>query len=209
MVGGSRKRVYYYGKRPQSRAVLEAALRLRNTVVNCFSKGEDCLDKLSEKPCDLLIVDLDGCETEGLTVLTEARRMAPWILSLALVERAGVRSAVRAVKAGACDCLEKPIKEDRLLRTIEIQIGSTDTPASYARRPLTHTEIQVLQLILAGKTSRDIAMELHRSKRTIDVHRKNIMRKLQAGSTVDLIKRALGMGFADEQQSDDAVMERP
>jgi hypothetical protein len=52
-------------------------------------------------------------------------------------------------------------------------------------------------MILAGKTSHDIAAALHRSKRTIDVHRKNIMHKLQATGLVDLIKRAFGMGFAD------------
>ncbi len=64
-------------------------------------------------------------------------------------------------------------------------------------------EAQVLQLILAGRTSFDIATELHRSKRTVDVHRKNIMRKLQATGLVDLIRRALEMGFADPPQAAD------
>jgi two-component system response regulator FixJ len=65
-------------------------------------------------------------------------------------------------------------------------------------RALTEMEIQIVQSILAGKTSQDIAANLCRSKRTIDVHRKNIMRKLQAGSLVDLVQRALAMGLGKE-----------
>ena len=67
-------------------------------------------------------------------------------------------------------------------------------------------EVQILQMILAGRTSVDIAAALHRSKRTIDVHRKNIMHKLQATGLVDLIKRALGMGFADHRERTSSPM---
>ena len=72
-------------------------------------RHQDCLEKLSAKPCDILIVDLEDCEAEGLELLTQARRMAPWISTMAIVERAAVPTAVKAVKAGACECLEKPV----------------------------------------------------------------------------------------------------
>ena len=159
---------------------------------------------LATKPCDLLILDLEGCASEGLDVLEQVRRVAPWIPSLVIVEQAAVCCAIKAVKAGAGDCLDKPVERDRLLSAVRTQLARVDTSTRRRPRVLTQMEVQILQMILAGKTSYDMADELHRSKRTIDVHRKNIMRKLQATGLVDLIKRALGMGFADypEQMQD-------
>lgn len=200
MKNGSRRRIYCYAKGPQVRQMVETALGWVDRQIGYFSKCRDCLEKLSATPCDILIVDLEGVEEKGLGLLAQVRRMAPWVPTLAIVERAAVPLAVKAVKAGACDCLEKPVPSDRLREAIEAQL---DRNASVPRsqRALTHMEVQILQLILAGKTSQDIAAYLHRSKRTIDVHRKNIMRKLQVCSLVELIKRALGMGLIEDSES--------
>lgn len=201
MKSGSRKRIYCYGKGPQVRHMVETALGREDKLVGYFSQCRDCLEKLSAKPCDILIVDLEGSEGEGLELLTQVRRMAPWVSTVAIVERAAVHLAVKAVKAGACECLEKPVATDRLCEAIETQLVRVALlPRTH--RALTQMEIQILQLILAGKTSQDIAAHLHRSKRTIDVHRKNIMRKLQACSLVDLIRRALSMGLLDDGEPD-------
>ena len=202
--GGSRRRIYCYGSAPHVRSALEASLRPDDVLLSHFTRYQDCLEKLSVRACDLLIVDLDGCEEGGFELLTEARRMAPWISILVIVGNAAVPCAVKAVKAGACECLEKPVEADRLLEAVEEQLGRA-APSPRPRRVLTQMEIQILQLILAGKTSQDIAAYLHRSKRTIDVHRKNIMRKLRACSLVDLIKRALEMGLARESDSNETA----
>ncbi len=159
---------------PSLQSVLEPALKSLEASLSHFSRVKDCLRELAEKPFDLLIIDLEGCAEEGLEMIGEVRRMAPWISCLALVEHADVRCAVKAVKVGACECFEKPLHEDRLLKSVEAHLVRLDRPGSRSRKGLTRTEIRVLQLILAGNTSRDIADELHRSKRTIDVHRKNI-----------------------------------
>jgi len=201
MRSGSRKRIYCYGRKPQLRPVLEIALNPEEMLVGYFTGHQECLEKLSVKPCDILIVELEDDEAEGLELLTKTRRMAPWISTVAIVDRAAVSAAVKAVKAGACDCLEKPVQADGLREAVERQLDRMSSlPRS--RRALTQMEIQILQLILAGRTSHDIAAYLHRSKRTIDVHRKNIMRKLQACSLVDLIKRALAMGLTEEPLCD-------
>jgi two-component system response regulator FixJ len=185
---------------------LEAGLKSADPLVGYFSRHQDCLEKLAAKPCDVLIVDLDDSGMEGLDLLKQARRMAPWISTMAIVEHAAVPMAVEAVKAGACECLEKPVSADRLWEAIESQLTRmASMPRS--RRALTQMEVQILQLILAGRTSQEIAAHLHRSKRTIDVHRKNIMRKLQACSLVDLIKRALRMGLGDAHGGEDAPPE--
>jgi two-component system response regulator TtrR len=196
MAGRSGKLIYVCEKKPRFRAMLETSLTPDTASVSGFSQHRECLEMLGTKPCDLLIVDLEGYESEGLNVLEQARRIAPWISSLAIVEHAAVPRAIQAIKAGAGDCLDKPVQEDRLLAAVQMQLARVDPFARRRPRALTRMEVQILQLILAGKTSYDIAAEMSRSKRTIDVHRKNIMRKLQATCLVDLIKRALGMGFA-------------
>jgi FixJ family two-component response regulator len=148
----------------------------------------------------LLILDLDGCEPAGLNMLGQARRMVPWMASLAIVEHAAVPCAIKAIRAGAGDCLDKPVSQDRLLAAVETQLARLDGVTRRRPGPLTEMEVQILQFVLAGETSHDMAAELHRSKRTIESHRKNIMRKLQATGLVDLIRRALAMGFSDQPQ---------
>jgi FixJ family two-component response regulator len=204
MTGRSRKRIYVFEKEAEFRTMLETSLTLNEAMIGGFSGHQECIERLATKPCDLLILDLEGCEPEGLDVLEQVRRVAPWIPSLAIVEHAAVCCAIKAIKAGAGDCLDKPVEKDRLLSAVTTQLARVDTSTRRRPRALTHMEVQILQMILAGKTSYDMADELHRSKRTVDVHRKNIMRKLQATGLVDLIKRALGMGFADypEQMQD-------
>jgi len=184
--------------------MLEPVLSSENVLLSHFAEAPDCLERLLTRPCDILIVELKDDDVAGLDLLVQARRMAPWISTMAIVENGAVPAAVKAIKAGAAECLEKPVHADRLCEVVEgLLIRMASLPRSH--RALTHMEIQILQLILAGKTSQDIAVHLHRSKRTIDVHRKNIMRKVQASSLVDLIRRALSMGLAEEPGCDAAL----
>lgn len=209
MTGRSRKRIYVCEKEPEFRVMLETSLTPDEASISGFSGYQECLETLATKPCDLLVIDLDGCEGEALDTLEQARRMAPWISSLAIVGHASVPCAIKAIKAGASDCLDKPVPQDRLVAAVGMQLARVDVSSRRRPRALTQMEVQILQLVLAGKTSYDIAAELHRSKRTIDVHRKNIMRKLQATGLVDLIRRALEMGFADRPEGANDPREWP
>jgi DNA-binding NarL/FixJ family response regulator len=209
MTGRSRKRIYVCEKEPEFRAMLETSLPQEEASVSGFSGYQECLEKLATKPCDLLVIDLDGCEIEALDMLEQARRIAPWLSSLAIVSHASVPCAIKAIKAGASDCLDKPVPPDRLVAAVGTQLARVDVSSRRRPRALTQMEVQILQSILAGKTSYDIAAELHRSKRTIDVHRKNIMRKLQATGLVDLIRRALEMGFTDRSEETNDRRKRP
>jgi FixJ family two-component response regulator len=198
-----RKRIYCYGRGTLIRSMLEPVLSPGNVLLSCFSRAPDCLDRLLTKPCDILIVKLEDHEVEGLDLLVQTRRMAPWVSTVAIVENGAVPTAVGAIKTGACECLEEPVSADRLCEVVEgLLIRAASLPRSH--RALTQMEIQILQLILAGRTSQDIAARLRRSKRTIDVHRKNIMRKVQATSLVDLIRRALAMGLTEDTGCDPA-----
>lgn len=196
MTSQSRKRVYVCEKGLEFRTVLETALPTQDVSVTGFSRYQDCVDRLTTSPCDVLILDLESCEPEGIAALERMRRMAPWIAIVAVVGQAAIPCAVKAIKAGASDCLDKPVRSDRLLAAVGLHLGRAEAAPRRRTRALTSMEIRILQLILAGRTSQEIATELHRSKRTIDVHRKNLMAKLQVDDLVGLIKRAIEMGCA-------------
>jgi FixJ family two-component response regulator len=208
MTGRSHKRVYVFEKETGVRDLLESSLAPDEASVSGFSGHQECIETLATKPCDLLIVDLESCPEEGLDVIEQARRLTPWVSSLVIVEHAAVGCAIRAIRSGAGDCLDKPVQQDRLLTVVRTQLARVDVSARRRPRALTQMEVQVLQLILAGRTSYEMADDLHRSKRTIDVHRKNIMHKLQATCLANLIKRALGLGFTDQQEKAEG-MARP
>ncbi len=84
---------------------------------------------------------------------------------------------------------EKVCKIDRVLE---------DTLIDNARgvESLTRREAEVLKLIVSGKTNKEIAKALCRSRRTIEYHRNSVMRKLGAHNAVDLVKRAIKMKMA-------------
>jgi DNA-binding NarL/FixJ family response regulator len=67
----------------------------------------------------------------------------------------------------------------------------------YLTKPLTKTEMKILHLILNGKSNKEIASLLHRSVRTIEVHRSHIMRKFDADNLIDLFKRAAIIGLVE------------
>ncbi|MHC4227070.1 MAG: LuxR C-terminal-related transcriptional regulator [Planctomycetota bacterium] len=74
-----------------------------------------------------------------------------------------------------------------------------DSPSAGASvaAPLTSRETRVLELIVEGKTNQEIADLLHRSIRTIEVHRSRVMKKLGAENPIDLLKRAAAIGLVD------------
>jgi DNA-binding CsgD family transcriptional regulator len=61
--------------------------------------------------------------------------------------------------------------------------------------PLTKREAEILQLIVSGKTNKEIARILSRTERTVEYHRNRLMRKVGAHSAADLVKRTIAMGI--------------
>ena len=83
--------------------------------------------------------------------------------------------------------LKRPQADRHLENTLVDNIGINE--------PLTKREMQILRSILDGKTNKQIALLLSRSRRTIEYHRNRLMRKLNAHNTVELVKRAVAMGI--------------
>lgn len=174
-------------------------LEKANFKCSCFANAEDCLKQLRTEKCDLLITDVRMPGMDGIDLLTAARQIAPWLCVIVMTSYADIPMAVRAVKAGAVDFVEKPLEWDSLMLLIEAQLEDDGLAEGLKGMALTEREITVLRFILQGKSNKEIGHVLHRSVRTVEVHRSHIMRKLDADNVVDLVKRATAMGI---QQAD-------
>ena len=157
--------------------------------ITCFTRAAECLKKLSFQRCDLLITDVKMPGMDGISLLTEVKAMLPSLPVLIITGYGDVPTAVAALKAGASDFIEKPLDRHSFLSTVELLLKGTPRIHPQVRKVLTRTEARVLQLILTGKSNKEIAGLRHRSVRTIEDQRRRIMHKLGAENLVDLVKQ--------------------
>ena len=87
--------------------------------VTCFVRPAKCLGRLRSQKCDLLIADLRMPEMDGIELVTNVKRHCPWVPVLIMAGGGDLPGAVRAMKAGAADIIEKPLDKDDLIRTVE------------------------------------------------------------------------------------------
>lgn len=170
---------------------LRSALGEWGIRVSRSTKAQECLGLLGTRRWDCLIVDASGQSAVALETLAQCRRVYPDVPVLVLVGHGETATAVQAMKAGAADCVETSIETDRLASVVRAvcRQASHESLDGWAR--LTRTERTVLGHILEGHTNQQIADVLCRSSRTIEVHRRNIMAKLDAANLVDLVKRSM------------------
>ncbi|UCE47057.1 MAG: response regulator transcription factor [Phycisphaerales bacterium] len=196
MTKGLTRHIFFVDDEPGIRETVRKSLMAPDTEVSCFASAHDCLEQLRSKKCDLLITDVRMPGMDGLELIAHAKRIVPWIAVLVVSGYGDIPMAVKALKAGAADFLEKPLTKQGLLSAIESALAQN--PADpVAGKELTKAERRVLHFILAGKSNRETAEILHRSEKTIEVHRNRIMRKLGVDNIVALIKRAAAMGLMD------------
>jgi RNA polymerase sigma factor (sigma-70 family) len=139
--------------------------------------------------CVLFSLDARG---DGLRVLEWLRERSQDVPVLGLASGVGMRTIVDAMRLGADNVLEKPISESELLQALqEVLEGGREQRRSQAEELLARLsprEREVLDLVANGLTSKQIALRMGLSKKTVDVHRGKLRRKLEADSVVDLVK---------------------
>ena len=180
------------------RGVLKAIEETLITIgveVTCFVSPVLCLERLPYQKCDLLITDLKMPEMDGIELLTNVKRRAPWVPVLVITGYGDISTAVRAVKAGAADLIEKPLDKSTLLRVVKLILHDNDPANTGVSGLLTPVQTKVLKLIIEGNSNRQIADLLNRSVRTIEVHRAHIMGKLGVKNLLELTKRAISLGL--------------
>ncbi|MCL5282823.1 MAG: response regulator [Planctomycetes bacterium] len=188
-------RVVFVDDEPKVCSIVRKTLQRAGAEVYCFSNAQDCLKHLAKARCDLLITDVRMPGRDGMDLLAEVREQLPWIPVLIVTGYADVPLAVQAMKAGAADFVEKPLDRDSFLQAVDRLLQRNARPAAFLEDSLTRAERRILYHVLDGKNNREIAAILHRSPRTIEVHRHHLMQKLGAANIIELLQRAADLGL--------------
>jgi two-component system response regulator FixJ len=199
LVNNLKQHVFFVDDEPKMRELVGRTLEKAGFKVSCFARANDCLEQLRTDGCDLLVTDVKLPEMNGIELLAEVKRLAPSLQVILVTGYGDVPTAVRAMKAGAADFIEKPLERETLLSAVWLALNQADPADPILRKSLTCAEMDVLNFILEGKTNKETAHLLHRSVSTIEVHRKHIMRKLGVDNVVDLVKTATAMRLFDGQ----------
>lgn len=197
----NKKNIFFVDDESTVRKAVKMTLKRLGYDVSCFANAADCLEKLQKQNCDLLITDVKMPDMDGIELAQKTKQLAPWLPVLIVTGYGDIPMAIRAVKAGALDFIEKPLKSKTLADIINITLKQNSLESLIKGKSLTKTETIILRMILQGKTNREIATTLHRSIRTVEDHRLHIMRKLNVENVVDLVKRAAAMGIIEAERS--------
>ncbi len=179
------------------RDVITRTLLQLNVEVMAFACASDCLEHLHSHVCDLLITDVKMKEIDGIQLLKQVKQVAPSLPVIVITGYGDVPMAVQALKLGACEFIEKPIRRTTLFSVVESTLNQNAGPHPQVTELLSKTEADILRLILEGKNNKEIASLRNRSPRTIEDHRRHIMQKLGADNLVELVKRAAVVRITD------------
>ena len=165
-----------------------------------FENAGDFIDSLDHIGPGCLLLDVCMPDMNGLELQAALREKNIDIPVIIITGHADVPTAVKAMKAGASDFIEKPFDSEELLERIHKCLSgeakrqrNTELTRLAAERlsRLTRREYEVMQALVAGKRNKQIADELFISFRTVELHRASIMKKLEANSLSDVVRIAL------------------
>jgi FixJ family two-component response regulator len=189
VANSTEKHIIFVDDEPEVRKVVARTLEQAGFKVSCCSRAADCLQKLRSRPCDLLITDVKMPGMDGIELLTKVKCIIPSLPVLVITGYGDIPMAVRALKAGASDFLEKPLKRESFLSAVQFTLKGKTKHHPPVNKVLTKTEMGILRLILDGKTNKEIARLRNRSVRTAEDQRRSIMNKLGVDNSVDLVKQ--------------------
>jgi two-component system, LuxR family, response regulator FixJ len=184
---------------------LRMSLKLKGYEVEIFESAVAFLasDVFSRGGC--LVTDVRMPDMDGLELQEELARRKSSLPVIIMTGHGDIPLAVRAMRAGAVDFLEKPFAREAMLASIARALELNSRAATMTGNAqeilarialLTPREREVFDLVVAGKQSKVIAHELGASTRTIEVHRGRMMSKLQVQNLQELVRLAISVGVA-------------
>ncbi len=185
------------------RKALVRTLVAAGREVLAFSSAQNFLDAAEIERVSCVVSDLRMPGIDGLHLQSALAERIPHVAMLFLTGHGDVASTVQAMKSGAVDFLEKPVRRADLLEAIARATQRTHRSEAEAinlnslkRRyaQLTPRERQVFALVAAGLLNKQIAAELGNAEKTTKQHRGVVMNKMQAASLADLVLMAEHLG---------------
>jgi two-component system response regulator FixJ len=171
-----------------------------------YASAEEFLAALPGLRAGCAIIDVRMPGMDGLALQDELRRRNVRIPVIVVTGHGEVSLAVRAMKSGAVDFIEKPYSDSDLLGAVTTALARSEdalsqqaTLAAAAGRitALTPRERDVLRLLVTGRPNKVIAHELGISPRTVEIHRANVMEKLGCRSLADAVRLTFAAGFGE------------
>jgi two-component system CheB/CheR fusion protein len=192
--------IYIVDDDNQVRDAMQAVLEEDGQTVESYSNCEAFLEahRPGREACLLIDAYLPGMN--GLELLRRLRDAGNGLPAIMITGNSDVSMAVQAMKAGASDFIEKPIRSKALLASIKRALEqSRDSNKLFVWREaaankiasLTQRQRQIMELVLAGQASKNIAADLGISQRTVENHRALIMKKTGSKSLPALARLAL------------------
>ncbi len=152
--------------------------------------------------CLLLDVRMPGMS--GLELQEHFARNDIHIPIIIITGHGDVPMAVRAMKAGAIDFIDKPFNDELLLESIRNALAIDQQQREFQSRRaeiatrlahLTPREHEVMEMVTEGRSNKEIAMDLGVSAKTVEVHRARVMEKMEAGSLAELVRMVMAAGL--------------
>jgi FixJ family two-component response regulator len=168
--------------------------------VRSYESGEAFLDACTNEVAGCAILDVRLPGISGVALQDELRRRGLRLPVIIITGFADVQMAIRVLKAGALDLIEKPFAEETILERVRQamlidaeerrQRAELDRTAALLSR-LTARERAVFNMVVHGKANKVVAYDLGISPKTVETHRARVMQKLEARSLADLVRVGL------------------
>ncbi|ALJ38620.1 DNA-binding response regulator [Azospirillum brasilense] len=200
MQADAARTVYVVDDDPAMRHSLGWLIGSLGVAVESFCSGEEFLRAMRADRPGCVVTDVRMPGMSGLELQDTLARAGSVLAVVIITGHGDVPMAARAFRAGAVDVIEKPFNDQLLLdrvhealeksrRAWEAQARKAHVRALLAR--LTPRERQVADLVVQGKPNKVIAAEINLSLKTVEVHRHNVMDKLEVASVSDLTRLLL------------------
>lgn len=194
------QRVYVVDDDPSARDSSCWLLNTEGIETRAFASAEDFLARYSGDWSGCITVDIRMPGMSGLQLQEALNARHNRMPVIVLTGHADVPVAIRAMKLGAHDFLEKPYTDDGLLASVKSalargrEIDDADLEREFAASALdslTEREAEVMRLVVAGLTNKAVATELGISEKTVEAHRARVMDKTGARSLSELVRMSL------------------
>lgn len=165
-----------------------------------YGSAQDFIAHYDSSRPGCLILDIRMPEMSGLELQVELNRRGWHIPVIFVTGHGDVPMAVDAMKKGAFYFVQKPFRDqdllDRVNRALQMDISIRQESAGKDEvlqrwESLTSREKEVMALIVEGKANKVIALDLHLSERTVEIHRARVMEKMKVRSVAQLVKVSL------------------
>jgi len=195
MTGGPT--VFVVDDNPGLRRSLQELLESAGLAAETYSSAQDFLERYDPQRPGCMVLDVRLRGQSGLDLQEELRRRRATLPVIVITGYGDVPTSVRAFKGGAIDFLEKPVPPKKLVERIREAIAidqraravATERTAVVDRiARLTPRERQVMDLLAMAQASKEIAAKLKISLRTVEGHRRAVLRKMGVSSAAELAR---------------------